>query len=615
MMHSKRFLIVLLSAIVALCLIPQMAFAAAGSTSGSDPSASTANLRALDADTIAGTPAKKAKASLKVRGYSQGNGWKGWKKGGKTVGLEDARLQLLKINLTKSGVSGTVKYRAYTYNKGWQKWMNKNMIAGSKGNAIMGVQIKLTGDLANYYDVVYRVNHAERGWLPWAANGSTAGLVSKLLGINQIQVKLVKKGSAQKLADGAYAIGVPKNSWYVLGVPQDKMADNVQATKVQYLGTEQNERFYVRNEADGTISIQSASSGKFLCEAANGTVVQRADSEDASYRWTLTPWDGGYVVKNAASGNNLVFSGTKVKTGKIKSRWAFASVGLVADGNHMVVNNAEDNVLDLKDMSFNDNANIRVRDSGSSSEGAQAFAFTNKGADVYRIDNAATFKPIEVAGGSSNDGANVRQGTWKSSGAQKWAVALGRDGKLTFTNVASGKVLTAVSGGESGANVVSSADEGGAAQRWTLKRTSFKSSPGAARATQKASGMGSNTNYLILVDLTNHWLTIFKRNNGSWQAYKDWQISCGAPSTPTVVGHYTVGSRGYSFGHGYTCYYWTQFYGDYLFHSVKYYEGTFKIMDGRLGRSISQGCVRMNINNAKWINQNIPSGTHVYIYR
>jgi lipoprotein-anchoring transpeptidase ErfK/SrfK len=37
-------------------------------------------------------------------------------------------------------------------------------------------------------------------------------------------------------------------------------------------------------------------------------------------------------------------------------------------------------------------------------------------------------------------------------------------------------------------------------------------------------------------------------------------------------------------------------------------------MDGTLGVPASHGCVRLDINNAYWINQNIPSGTRVYSY-
>jgi len=46
-------------------------------------------------------------------------------------------------------------------------------------------------------------------------------------------------------------------------------------------------------------------------------------------------------------------------------------------------------------------------------------------------------------------------------------------------------------------------------------------------------------------------------------------------------------SRGPSFGHGYTAYWWTQFSGDYLFHSILYYEGTYTVKDGTLGGHVS----------------------------
>lgn len=72
--------------------------------------------------------------------------------------------------------------------------------------------------------------------------------------------------------------------------------------------------------------------------------------------------------------------------------------------------------------------------------------------------------------------------------------------------------------------------------------------------------------------------------------------------------------KGYVFGHGYSCYYYTQFYNDYLFHSVLYNEGTRVVQDGRLGQHLSHGCVRLAIENAKWIYDNIPCGTKVVIW-
>lgn len=131
----------------------------------------------------------------------------------------------------------------------------------------------------------------------------------------------------------------------------------------------------------------------------------------------------------------------------------------------------------------------------------------------------------------------------------------------------------------------------------------------------RAQGYYSPTGMLILTDLTNHFVGVFAGQQGAWTLTQQWICSCGAPQTPTVTGVFSIQSRGYSFGHdGYTCYYWTQFYGDYLFHSVLYKQGTFEILDGRLGESISQGCIRLDINCARWINENVQSGTTVVIY-
>ena len=88
----------------------------------------------------------------------------------------------------------------------------------------------------------------------------------------------------------------------------------------------------------------------------------------------------------------------------------------------------------------------------------------------------------------------------------------------------------------------------------------------------------------------------------------------GAPATPTVTGEFAVTGKGYSFGNGFTCYYYTQFYGNYLYHSVLYYQNSFRVMDGRLGMHLSHGCVRLDIDNAKWIYDNIPYGTKVVIW-
>ena len=131
---------------------------------------------------------------------------------------------------------------------------------------------------------------------------------------------------------------------------------------------------------------------------------------------------------------------------------------------------------------------------------------------------------------------------------------------------------------------------------------------------QWAQSYYSSTNWLMLTDTSGCRTAIYYGRHGAWRLVKEWICSPGAPATPTVTGEFTVTGKGYSFGNGFTCYYYTQFYGDYLYHSVLYYQNSFRVMDGRLGMHLSHGCVRLDIDNAKWIYDNIPYGTKVVIW-
>ncbi len=130
----------------------------------------------------------------------------------------------------------------------------------------------------------------------------------------------------------------------------------------------------------------------------------------------------------------------------------------------------------------------------------------------------------------------------------------------------------------------------------------------------RVAGMWSPSNWLLAVDTYNCFVGAYHWDNGAWNCWYRMTCSPGKPSTPTVKGTFSVGSRGYAFGSGYTCYYWTQFYNDYLFHSILYDQGTFNVQDGRLGQQLSHGCVRMDYYDAKWVHDTIPSGTTVLVY-
>ena len=131
----------------------------------------------------------------------------------------------------------------------------------------------------------------------------------------------------------------------------------------------------------------------------------------------------------------------------------------------------------------------------------------------------------------------------------------------------------------------------------------------------KANSYSSSTGYIALVNRTTHKVGIFQGWQGNWRCIQYWDCSDGAPSTPTVEGVFRVGGKGHHFYSGSSiCYWYTQFYGNYLFHSVLYNRYSGALADGRLGMALSHGCVRLHINNAKWIYDNIPVGTTVVVY-
>jgi lipoprotein-anchoring transpeptidase ErfK/SrfK len=132
---------------------------------------------------------------------------------------------------------------------------------------------------------------------------------------------------------------------------------------------------------------------------------------------------------------------------------------------------------------------------------------------------------------------------------------------------------------------------------------------------RKANKLTSPTKWLVLINTAACRVAVYHGKKGDWTCKRFIVMSCGKPSTPTKHGTYYVGSRGKVFGSGYSCWYWTQWSGNYLFHTVLYQPGSMtRKQDGRLGMHISHGCVRMSMANAKYIHDNVPHRTKVVSY-
>ncbi len=135
---------------------------------------------------------------------------------------------------------------------------------------------------------------------------------------------------------------------------------------------------------------------------------------------------------------------------------------------------------------------------------------------------------------------------------------------------------------------------------------------------KRAQGYSSRTKNLIVLKVSEHKVRIYKGKKNKWKRIRTYRCTTGAPSTPTIRGNFTVGIKGAYFNTGTNqrCWYYTQFCGNYLFHSVIYDRSSspVHVVDGRLGINASHGCVRLALNHAKWIYKHIRSGTKVVIY-
>lgn len=130
-----------------------------------------------------------------------------------------------------------------------------------------------------------------------------------------------------------------------------------------------------------------------------------------------------------------------------------------------------------------------------------------------------------------------------------------------------------------------------------------------------ANNQDSPTNYIVIVDRAAHRVGVFKGSKYNWADTKYYKCCVGKPSTPTISGTYYIKSRGKYFDTGTKgrCWYFTQINGNYLFHSVIYdrQNSPKRIIDNSMDAAVSHGCVRLDLENAKWIYDNIPKNTKV----
>ena len=129
-------------------------------------------------------------------------GYQKWVSDGSISGTsgEGKRLEAISIkvnNAQLNNISGGIAYTTHVQTYGWsQGWKYNGAASGTRGEGkrLEAIRIQLTGQLAQYYDVYYRVHAQTYGWLGWAKNGSIAGTSGLAKRLEAIQIVIIPKG-------------------------------------------------------------------------------------------------------------------------------------------------------------------------------------------------------------------------------------------------------------------------------------------------------------------------------------------------------------------------------------------------------------------------------------
>lgn len=575
------------------------------------------------------------------------------------VGNQDANtpLRSTAFSLVNEVDEGSVQYRGYLQGSGWQDdWASDgaHLNGENDGRALQALQLKLSGDAAEKYDIWYRVFDAEKGWLGWAANGSSSGVEGLSGGLRAVQVCLLPKGSpAPGDADGAlvsnetaeptvfYRAHIANEGW------QNAVTNGAQAGSTgRSLGL-QALRVGVCGPVEGGVEVDAHIAdigwqGYRAVDSYAGTVGRGIPIQAVRLRLTGS-LAGSYDVFYRVHASNVGWLGW-AKDDEDAGTVGFGN-GIEAIEIRLVKKGDEAPASDAPAaLEASVTGSAHVQDHGWMGESSGTSVVIGTSGQSKRLEAFRLGLDSTVGGGISYS-AHVQDIGWQAAVSD--GQEAGTDGlskrvecvKLSLTGEAAkyydvwyrayvqdyGWLDWTCDGNRAGTSGIGFRLE----QLQVKIRLKGTDAPGPtarpftdqppipadqAEMNARAQGYWSNTPWLLMVNTTTCRVGVYRGSQGAWSQFAYWQCSPGAPSTPTVLGQYTVRGKGFSFGSGYTCYYYTQFYKDYLFHSVLYYQNTYRIMDGRLGQNLSHGCVRMDINCAKWIYDNIPYGTKVVTY-
>lgn len=125
----------------------------------------------------------------------------------------------------------------------------------------------------------------------------------------------------------------------------------------------------------------------------------------------------------------------------------------------------------------------------------------------------------------------------------------------------------------------------------------------------------SETEYFIWVDIDRQHTYVFKGSKDNWKIERVMPCATGCNKSPTTRGLFSIADRGewfYADQFQSGAKNWVRFNGTYLFHSVAM-DRHKNVKEPELGERITSGCVRLSVEDSRWIYENMPEGTAVWV--
>ena len=374
------------------------------------------------------------------------------------------------------------------------------------GDVVSGTPIKqgsssLGKDLSYYWSFVKNDDGSYR--LVNEASGKTVGVASngRLVTVSSDDTRVVsfsiedsnfkclrseRDAEAQEhigdLADGTYVINSTADFAYVFDVASGSK-DNSANVRLYKSNMTNAQRWTVSHDKQGYVTFTNVNSDKVLDVvggvASNGrNVAQYAGNNTYAQKWIAVKiGDGQYRFESAIRpGFYLGYDGTRASSG--------VNVQLSTNGSASVfaLRSTSADVAKCADilpkgyftLQPRNSASGKVIDiaSGSSSNGANAQLYGANGDGYYLIRNGKSQKALDVDNGNLVPGTNVQQWDAGSSNAHQLFSAIDNgDGTYTFINKATGLALDIAGGADTnGANLEVYEPNGSNAQKFSLNQ-------------------------------------------------------------------------------------------------------------------------------------------------